>query len=214
MSSFQLSKLCQLSAASVSSGPPYTLSSLAQKVGSLRRTLASWKPLSRRGSLGSQGLAPEEEEEVEEEERRGRPSGRAGDTGAPRSRRLLAAPDPDEILFEAESPDEAALVHAAKAYGFTLLARRPTGVTVGLPRGERLELEVLDTLSFDAHRKRMSVLVRHPVTGEMVLYTKGADYTVMELLGSPRAGTARHAGIGGLDSESSPSVSLHVHGEG
>ena len=213
--------MSQLSAAApVSSGPPYTLSSLAQKVGSLRRTLASWKPLSRRGSPGSQGLAPEEEEEeeeeevkVEEEERRGRPSGRAGDTGAPRSRRLLADPDPDpdEILFEAESPDEAALVHAAKAYGFTLLARRPAGVTVGLPRGERLELEVLDTLSFDAHRKRMSVLVRHPVTGEMVLYTKGADYTVMELLGSPRAGTARHAGIGGLDSESSPSVSLHVH---
>ena len=196
--------MSQLSAtASVSSGPPCTLSSLAQKVGSLRRTLASWKPLSRRGSPGSQGLAPEEEEEeeeveevvkVEEEERRGRPSGRAGDTGAPRSRRLLADPDPDEILFEAESPDEAALVHAAKAYGFTLLARRPAGVTVGLPRGERLELEVLDTLSFDAHRKRMSVLVRHPVTMEMVLYTKGADYTVMDLLGSPRAGTARHAG--------------------
>ena len=145
-----------------------------------------------RGSPGSEGLTPEEEEEAEdvevEEESGNWALGRAGDMGALRSCRLTV--DSDEALFEAESPDEAALVYAAKAYGFTLLARSPAAVTVRLPRGQRLELEVLDTLAFDAHRKRMSVLVRHSVTGEMVLYTKGADYTIMELLGSPRAGTA------------------------
>ncbi|XP_059919245.1 phospholipid-transporting ATPase VD [Gadus macrocephalus] len=181
----QRERLSQLSSASVSTGPSYALSSLAQKVGSLRRSLASWKPLTRRASPDCQVLAPEEEEEEVEEEERGRASGRAGDMDALRSCRLVV--DSDEVLFEAESPDEAALVYAAKAYGFTLLARGPASVAVRLPHGERLELEVLDTLSFDAHRKRMSVLVRHPVTGEMVLYTKGADYTLMELLGSPCA---------------------------
>lgn len=98
---------------------------------------------------------------------------------------------PTEIVnqcYEAESPDEAALVYAAKAYGFILLARTPNSVTVRLPSGEDLVFEVLDTLAFDYNRKRMSVLVRHPITKEYVLYIKGADYAVMELLGTPYAG--------------------------
>ncbi|KAM4555740.1 phospholipid-transporting ATPase VB [Odontesthes bonariensis] len=93
----------------------------------------------------------------------------------------------DDLCYEAESPDEAALVYAARAYGFTLLARTPDSVTVRLPSGDNLVFEVLDTLTFDSNRKRMSVLVRHPVTKEFVLYTKGADYAIMELLGTPYA---------------------------
>lgn len=94
----------------------------------------------------------------------------------------------DNLCYEAESPDEAALVYAAKAYGFVLLARTPNSVTVRLPSGEDLVFEVLDTLAFDYNRKRMSVLVRHPITKEYVLYIKGADYAIMELLGTPYAG--------------------------
>uniref|UniRef100_A0A3P9H379 Phospholipid-transporting ATPase n=1 Tax=Oryzias latipes TaxID=8090 RepID=A0A3P9H379_ORYLA len=90
-----------------------------------------------------------------------------------------------DVCYEAESPDEAALVYAAKTYGFTLLARTPNSVTVRVPSGEELVFELLDTLAFDSNRKRMSVLVRHPITGEYVLYTKGADYAIMELLGTP-----------------------------
>ncbi|XP_029971750.1 probable phospholipid-transporting ATPase VB [Salarias fasciatus] len=92
-----------------------------------------------------------------------------------------------DLRYEAESPDEAALVYAAKAYGFVLLARTPNSVTVRLPSGDELVFEVLDTLTFDSNRKRMSVLVKHPVTKEYVLYTKGADYAIMELLGTPYA---------------------------
>lgn len=98
----------------------------------------------------------------------------------------------DNVSYEAESPDEAALVHAAKAYGFTLLARTPDSVTVRLPSGEDLVFEMLDTLTFDSNRKRMSVLVRHPITKELVLYTKGADYAIMELLGTPYAGIMQY----------------------
>ncbi|XP_062250513.1 phospholipid-transporting ATPase VB isoform X2 [Platichthys flesus] len=93
----------------------------------------------------------------------------------------------DNLSYEAESPDEAALVYAANAYGFILLARTPDSVTVRLPSGEDLVFEVLDTLAFDSNRKRMSVLVRHPITRECVLYTKGADYAIMELLSTPYA---------------------------
>uniref|UniRef100_A0A3Q2XHL2 Phospholipid-transporting ATPase n=1 Tax=Hippocampus comes TaxID=109280 RepID=A0A3Q2XHL2_HIPCM len=89
------------------------------------------------------------------------------------------------LCYEAESPDEAALVYAAKAYGFILLSRTPDSVTVRMPSGRVLVFEVLDILTFDSNRKRMSVLVRHPITKECVLYTKGADYSIMELLGAP-----------------------------
>ncbi|XP_031713469.1 probable phospholipid-transporting ATPase VB [Anarrhichthys ocellatus] len=108
----------------------------------------------------------------------------AGDTNGLQMCSLHAPSDKtsDNLSYEAESPDEAALVYAAKAYGFTLLDRTPDSVTVRLPSGEDLVFEVLDTLNFDSNRKRMSVLVRHPITKENVLYSKGADYAIMELL--------------------------------
>ncbi|XP_037355006.1 phospholipid-transporting ATPase VB isoform X3 [Talpa occidentalis] len=90
-----------------------------------------------------------------------------------------------ELCYEAESPDEAALVHAARAYSFTLMSRTPEQVTVRLPQGTCLTFDVLYTLGFDSVRKRMSVVVRHPLTGEILVYTKGADSVIMDLLEDP-----------------------------
>lgn len=97
----------------------------------------------------------------------------------------LASP---ELCYEAESPDEAALVHAAHAYSFTLVSRTPKQVTVRLPQGTCLTFDVLCTLGFDSVRKRMSVVVRHPLTGEIIIYTKGADSVIMDLLEDPACG--------------------------
>ncbi|XP_036605637.1 probable phospholipid-transporting ATPase VB [Trichosurus vulpecula] len=93
-------------------------------------------------------------------------------------------PEP-EFYYEAESPDEAALVHAARAYNFTLVSRTPEQVTVRLPQGTLLTFDLLYTLGFDSVRKRMSVIVRHPLTGEIIVYTKGADCVIMDLLEDP-----------------------------
>ncbi|XP_025034290.2 phospholipid-transporting ATPase VB [Pelodiscus sinensis] len=90
-----------------------------------------------------------------------------------------------EFCYEAESPDEAALVHAARAYGFTLMSRTPEQVTVRLPQGTLLTFDILCTLGFDSVRKRMSVVVRHPFTKEIIVYTKGADSVIMDLLEDP-----------------------------
>nr|XP_023408545.1 probable phospholipid-transporting ATPase VB [Loxodonta africana] len=90
-----------------------------------------------------------------------------------------------ELCYEAESPDEAALVHAAHAYSFTLVSRTPEQVTVRLPQGICLTFDLLCTLGFDSVRKRMSVVVRHPLTGEIIVYTKGADSVIMDLLEDP-----------------------------
>ncbi|XP_069780829.1 phospholipid-transporting ATPase VD isoform X2 [Narcine bancroftii] len=87
-----------------------------------------------------------------------------------------------KLRYEAESPDEAALVHAARAYNCTLLSRTSDQVTVELSSMGQLQFQLLHTLPFDSIRKRMSVVVRHPLTNKVVVYTKGADSSMMELL--------------------------------
>ncbi len=43
-------------------------------------------------------------------------------------------------------------------------------------------MDVLHILPFDSNRKRMSIVVRHPATGEIVLYCKGADNVILDRL--------------------------------
>ncbi|MFT7806676.1 putative phospholipid-transporting ATPase VD [Arapaima gigas] len=87
----------------------------------------------------------------------------------------------EALVYAAESPDEAALVHAARAYQCTLWARNSDQVLVELPGLGRLAVHLLHVLPFDSFRKRMSVVVRHPLTGQVVVYTKGADSVIMDL---------------------------------
>uniref|UniRef100_A0A8C1QTH2 Phospholipid-transporting ATPase n=1 Tax=Cyprinus carpio TaxID=7962 RepID=A0A8C1QTH2_CYPCA len=92
------------------------------------------------------------------------------------------AQDECELRYEAESPDEAALVYAARAYKCALVGRLPDQVTVELPHLGKLSFELLHTLGFDSTRKRMSVVVKHPLTEQITVYTKGADSVIMDLI--------------------------------
>uniref|UniRef100_A0A3Q3ESI0 Phospholipid-transporting ATPase n=1 Tax=Labrus bergylta TaxID=56723 RepID=A0A3Q3ESI0_9LABR len=98
----------------------------------------------------------------------------------------------DELLYEAESPDEAALVHAAQAYHCTLRGRSAENLLVDLPGIGSLAVQLLHILPFDANRKRMSVVIRHPLTGQVVVYTKGADSVIMDLTEMPKEQTQKH----------------------
>ncbi|KAF2977549.1 hypothetical protein EK904_000302 [Melospiza melodia maxima] len=89
-----------------------------------------------------------------------------------------------KLCYEAESPDEAALVHAARAYKCVLQSRTPDQVTVEFAGLGPLTFQLLHILPFDSLRKRMSVVVRHPVSNQVVVYTKGADSVMMDLLRS------------------------------
>lgn len=90
--------------------------------------------------------------------------------------------DMSRIRYEAESPDELALVRAASTYNCCLKGRTANRVTVWLPAEGEVDFEVLHVLAFDSTRKRMSVVVRHPLTKEIVLYTKGADSAILSVL--------------------------------
>lgn len=100
-----------------------------------------------------------------------------------------SGPEEGELRYEAESPDEAALVYAARAYNCSLVGRLSDQVSVELPHLGTLNFEVLHTLGFDSIRKRMSVVVRHPLTDEINVYTKGADSVIMDLLLPCSSGT-------------------------
>ncbi|EGG14801.1 P-type ATPase [Cavenderia fasciculata] len=88
--------------------------------------------------------------------------------------------DDSVIVYEASSPDEAALVTAAKNLGYAFYNREPSAVLVN-QRGQIVRYEFLNILEFNSDRKRMSVIVRDP-KGRIVIYTKGADTTVLPLL--------------------------------
>lgn len=100
------------------------------------------------------------------------------------SQQRSATPSPCELkpIFEAESPDELALVDAAYSYNCRLVKRTPQFATVALPGEGVLEFEILQVLPFDSTRKCMSVILRHPVTREKILYCKGADSTILPQL--------------------------------
>ncbi|XP_025852372.2 phospholipid-transporting ATPase IB-like [Vulpes vulpes] len=88
--------------------------------------------------------------------------------------------DEDKIIYQASSPDEAALVKWVKKLGFVFTTRTPTSVTIEA-MGENLTFEILNILEFSSNRKRMSVIVRTP-TGNLRLYCKGADTVIYERL--------------------------------
>uniref|UniRef100_M4BMT5 Phospholipid-transporting ATPase n=1 Tax=Hyaloperonospora arabidopsidis (strain Emoy2) TaxID=559515 RepID=M4BMT5_HYAAE len=90
-----------------------------------------------------------------------------------------------EIRFSASSPDEQALVAGAAFAGFKFESRS-VGTAVVDVLGKRVTYNVLDVLEFTSTRKRMSVVVRKP-TGELLLYTKGADMMIYQRLRSDPA---------------------------
>ncbi|KAI8894365.1 hypothetical protein BC833DRAFT_605122 [Globomyces pollinis-pini] len=88
--------------------------------------------------------------------------------------------DPKKIIYQASSPDEAALVKGAQSLGYVFTTRRPRSVTFNR-KGEDQEWEILQINEFNSTRKRMSALVREP-SGRIKLYIKGADTVILERL--------------------------------
>uniref|UniRef100_A0A670Z2J4 Uncharacterized protein n=1 Tax=Pseudonaja textilis TaxID=8673 RepID=A0A670Z2J4_PSETE len=84
------------------------------------------------------------------------------------------------LVYQAQSPDEGALVTAARNFGFVFRARTPTTITV-VEMGTTVVYDLLAILDFNNVRKRMSVIVRNP-SGQLTLYCKGADTILYQLL--------------------------------
>jgi phospholipid-translocating ATPase len=89
-----------------------------------------------------------------------------------------------QLDYKAESPDEAALVSAAKNAGFTFVKRKGNKLTVDI-LGNEYTFKLLNTLEFNSDRKRMSVILERPEPwNDIVVYCKGADNVISERLES------------------------------
>ncbi|XP_070853138.1 phospholipid-transporting ATPase ID isoform X4 [Drosophila suzukii] len=86
-----------------------------------------------------------------------------------------------KLEYQAQSPDEAALVAAARNFGFVFRSRTPNSITIEV-MGQLEEYELLNILDFNNVRKRMSVILRRG--DSMVLYCKGADNVIYDRLHS------------------------------
>ncbi|KAI1317165.1 hypothetical protein EDD11_008956 [Mortierella claussenii] len=90
--------------------------------------------------------------------------------------------NPSEIVYQASSPDEGALVSGAAVMGYKFTTRRPRSVNIQVGRHD-LEYEILNVCEFNSTRKRMSTIVRGP-DKKIKLYCKGADTVILERLGT------------------------------
>lgn len=88
--------------------------------------------------------------------------------------------EPYRLEYKAESPDEAALVAAARDVGFPFVAKTKEAVEIEV-MGQKEKYVVLQMIEFNSTRKRMSVIVRTP-QGQIVLYCKGADSVIYQRL--------------------------------
>ena len=66
-----------------------------------------------------------------------------------------------ELFYQAQSPDEGALVTAARNFGFVFRSRTPESVTI-VEMGQQASYELLSILDFNNVRKRMSVIGKQP----------------------------------------------------
>lgn len=83
---------------------------------------------------------------------------------------------PNHLEYKAESPDEAALVAAARDAGFPFIGKTNGAIDIEV-MGQPERYTTLKLLEFNSTRKRMSVVVRGP-DGRIILYTKGADSVI------------------------------------
>ncbi|KAF4123912.1 Magnesium-transporting ATPase (P-type) [Geosmithia morbida] len=90
-----------------------------------------------------------------------------------------------KVEYQASSPDELALVKAAKELGYAVLRRSARSITLRLDRddgqAEEQTFQVLDVIEFSSARKRMSVVVRYP-DGRISVICKGADSAILPRL--------------------------------
>ena len=86
------------------------------------------------------------------------------------------------IGYQASSPDEIAIVKWTEEIGITLFFRNIHSIRLKTPQGVQLEYEVLDMFPFTSESKRMGIIVRDVLTGEVTFYQKGADVVMARIV--------------------------------
>ena len=90
---------------------------------------------------------------------------------------LESTSDSDKPIYQGPSPDEVALVDAARQLGFEFVKRSQGNLTLNM-LGKEVTYEILNVMEYSSDRGCMSVVARTP-DGSIRLYCKGSDTKVM-----------------------------------
>jgi magnesium-transporting ATPase (P-type) len=75
------------------------------------------------------------------------------------------------------SPDDQAFLHCMDFMDFKILKRNGNRIVMSII-GEKREVKLIDTMPFDSHRRKQSVVVKVGA-GKYMLFTKGADLAIL-----------------------------------
>ncbi|TFB04608.1 putative phospholipid-transporting ATPase DNF3 [Trichoderma ghanense] len=93
--------------------------------------------------------------------------------------------DSGEVEYQAASPDELALVEAARDLGYILIDRPAQSIRLQMQDADGVlqteTYQVLDVIEFSSKRKRMSIIVRM-ADDKICVFCKGADNVIMARL--------------------------------
>jgi magnesium-transporting ATPase (P-type) len=91
----------------------------------------------------------------------------------------------EENIYNASSPDELALVNAAKYFGVEFTERTDDNYIIIKYKGNVYKYMLMHIFEFNSNRKRMSVVVRDendPFNKKIKLISKGADSVISKRL--------------------------------
>ncbi|CAD8170934.1 unnamed protein product [Paramecium octaurelia] len=85
-----------------------------------------------------------------------------------------------KLIYNATSPDELALLNFARFVGFEFLGTDETNIKRVSFQDQIIEYQLLEIFEFTSQRKRQSILVQVIKTGEIYLFSKGADSVLLD----------------------------------
>lgn len=83
------------------------------------------------------------------------------------------------LNYQSQSPDENALISAARSFQFQFQKRTQNSITVRC-RNQIHHFQLLNILDFNNYRRRMSIIIRR--NDKIILYCKGSDHVIKQRL--------------------------------
>jgi len=95
--------------------------------------------------------------------------------------------DEGELSYQASSPDEVSIVKWTEIVGMTLIERDRETIKIAVGSDFRkpvliLEYEILHNFPFTSETKRMGIVLRDKLTGEVYFFEKGADMVMSKIV--------------------------------
>lgn len=87
-----------------------------------------------------------------------------------------------QVVYQASSPDEIALVEFTESVDVALVDRTTTEITIRNPLGDLEKFDILQVFPFTSESKRMGIVVRSQATGAITFYMKGADVVMARIV--------------------------------